>query len=189
VKTGTAFDFQVGDGVPLTNGRAIRSDRCVAACTYCAVLTVCGHGALLVSLTSHQPTFDDNSAARNVYSTMFGPSAPQPSRLSGRYWVGTYEQRPANTADPTLPAVTPAGTVQGDEPVGTLASQPFIIGGTRIRCEGLTLPTIPALPSGMALSYPTLQLDPLPAAPPPPVCDAACAAVRCPPCVTWVAAS
>ena len=80
-----------------------------------------------------QPTYDDNPAYRNVYSTMFGPSAPQSSRMSGRYWVGTYERRPANPADPIAASLLPAGTVQGDEPTGTLVSQPFVIAGTRIR--------------------------------------------------------
>ncbi len=83
-----------------------------------------------------QPTYGDNSAFRNVYSTVFGPSPPQPSRLAGRYYVGTYEKRPANSADHTLPSGTPAGSVQGDGPTGALTSQPFVIGGTRVRCGG-----------------------------------------------------
>ena len=68
---------------------------------------------------------------------MFGPSAPQPSRMMGRFWIGTFENRPANPADYTLPSAVPYGTVQGDEPQGTLLSQPFVIGGSRMRSVAL----------------------------------------------------
>ena len=80
----------------------------------------------------HQPTYGDNTAFRNVYSDHFGPAAPQSSRMNGRYWIGTYEKRPANPVDFTLEPNTPPGNVQGDEPQGTLTSEPFLIGGSTI---------------------------------------------------------
>jgi hypothetical protein len=55
-----------------------------------------------------QPTYGDNPTARN---------RGQASKHQGNYWIGTYEKRPRQ-ADP-------AGQVQGDEPQGTLTSQPF----------------------------------------------------------------
>jgi hypothetical protein len=55
------------------------------------------------------------------------------SRLRGRYYVGTYEKRPGDkvnyrAADPSYPQ----GNIQGDEPVGTMESQVFIIRGDQI---------------------------------------------------------
>jgi hypothetical protein len=38
---------------------------------------------------------------------------------TGTAWIGTYEARPASDV--------PAGTVQGDEPTGTLTSNPFLV--------------------------------------------------------------
>jgi hypothetical protein len=57
-----------------------------------------------------QPTYGDNPTARN---------RGQASKHQGSYWIGTYEKR--------LRQADPAGQVQGDEPQGTLTSQPFPI--------------------------------------------------------------
>ena len=75
----------------------------------------------------HQPTFGDNARHRSVYHG-FGDDrtrdAAQPSRLRGRYYVGTFERRPS--------AAYAAGGAQGDTPVGTLTSQPFVVLGDRV---------------------------------------------------------
>ena len=82
----------------------------------------------------NQPTFMDNTAHRNVYSTIYGGNPTQPSGFRGRYWVGTYENRPGNQSFPD-PAVAPwhyPGMTQGDKPQGSLSSEPFVIAGSRI---------------------------------------------------------
>lgn len=79
-----------------------------------------------------QPTFGDNTAARPVYSNTFGPLPPQNARHRGRYWVGTYEKRPGDPANPTQEPASMPGTVQGDAPQGTLTSDPFLIAGSAI---------------------------------------------------------
>jgi len=109
----------------------------------------------------YQPTYGDNTIARSVYDGMeqareqtiesygFG----QPSRLEGRYFIGTYEKRPGRGHTYTQredgfnlahfpddhraefykdPGPDPPGTTQGDGPQGTLTSQPFVINGTTI---------------------------------------------------------
>lgn len=57
-----------------------------------------------------QPTLGDNPTKRH---------RGQPSGHQGRYWIGTFEKRPAQSV--------PAGTFQGDGPKGTLTSNPFTI--------------------------------------------------------------
>jgi hypothetical protein len=57
-----------------------------------------------------QPTYGDNPTARN---------RGQASQHQGNYWIGGYEKRPRQS--------DPPGQVQGDEPQGTLTSQPFTI--------------------------------------------------------------
>ena len=81
-----------------------------------------------------QPTFMDNTAHRGVYESVYGPNPPQPSGFRGRYWVGTYEFRPANRSyeDPSVAPWHYPGTVKGDGPQGTLSSEPFIIAGDTI---------------------------------------------------------
>ncbi|GEM_PF-5704114 len=59
----------------------------------------------------HQPTLDDNPTARQ---------RQQPSNHQGRYWIGTYENYQGRQRQK-------AGTIQGDEPVGTLTSTAFTI--------------------------------------------------------------
>ncbi|HID55337.1 TPA: hypothetical protein EYP37_02320 [Candidatus Poribacteria bacterium] len=63
----------------------------------------------------HQPTLGDNPKARNRES----------SNHQGRWWIGGYERYQGK------PGQKP-GDIQGDEPVGTLTSIPFIIRGDRI---------------------------------------------------------
>jgi len=59
-----------------------------------------------------QPTYGDNPTARH---------RGQPSRHEGNYWIGGYENRPAE--------FDPPGRLQGDGPQGTLTSEPFTITG------------------------------------------------------------
>lgn len=98
-----------------------------------------------------QPTFGDNSYARiNVYSfhAYSREGTGTRSLHEGRYWVGTFENRPGaskQTATITscsfgndllckqpfykLPGANAAGTYQGDGPVGTMTSQTFTVLG------------------------------------------------------------
>ena len=89
---------------------------------------------------NNQPTLGDNTYARNNYGENLVTSFQAPTMdwlrspiitfhgdpgrrigAQGVYWVGTYENRRTNG--------TAAGEVQGDAPVGTMTSPPFIIGG------------------------------------------------------------
>ena len=100
---------------------------------------------------AYQPTFGDNSYARNVYDgyETFMEGAGQTAWHEGRYWVGTYENRPGkgrnddwNTcsfsgsgcrAENYKKAGTERpGNTQGDGPQGTLTSQAFQILGDTI---------------------------------------------------------
>lgn len=58
---------------------------------------------------NNQPTYGDNSFHRGRGT----------ANLRGAYWIGTYEDH--HTQD------RPWGKVQGDGPIGTLTSNPFII--------------------------------------------------------------
>lgn len=60
-----------------------------------------------------QPTLGDNPSARNR----------EPSNHQGRWWIGGYERYQGK------PGQRP-GDVQGDEPTGTLTSEPFTIRGS-----------------------------------------------------------
>ncbi len=62
-----------------------------------------------------QPTYGDNPTARH---------RGQPSHHEGNYWIGGYENRPAE--------FDPPGRVQGDGPQGNLTSEPFTITGSII---------------------------------------------------------
>ena len=85
----------------------------------------------------HQPTYGDNSYYRAV-----DPGAdlvlrldPQSSRTrpEGLYYVGSYERRRGSATNYLLPDQDyPAGGYQGDEPVGTLTSEVFMILGAEI---------------------------------------------------------
>mmetsp|Transcript_5343 Transcript_5343/g.9475 ORF Transcript_5343/g.9475 Transcript_5343/m.9475 type:complete len:3258 (-) Transcript_5343:1649-11422(-) len=50
----------------------------------------------------------------------------------GRFWIGTFEDRPATFQDGGFVPSEPEGNVQGDEPQGTLTSDPFPIYGTKL---------------------------------------------------------
>ncbi len=63
-----------------------------------------------------QPTYGDNPSAR---------FAGQRTGYTGEYWIGTYERHPNNAAK--------LGDVQGDEPQGTLTSDPFVVRTKYIR--------------------------------------------------------
>jgi hypothetical protein len=72
----------------------------------------------------NQPTYGDNSIKRHVYSGIGRPSSrtsgdPQSAGIQGRYYIATYERRRTQ--------YDMGGRLQGDIPVGTLTSDPFII--------------------------------------------------------------
>lgn len=64
---------------------------------------------------NNQPTYGNNPPARRQ---------KQPARQQGRWWIGTYENRPRPQSR--------AGGLQGDKPVGTLTSRRFRITGNNI---------------------------------------------------------
>ncbi|DAZ94676.1 TPA: hypothetical protein N0F65_002385 [Lagenidium giganteum] len=98
-----------------------------------------------------QPTYGDNSYSRiNVYRfrTELNEGPGQRANHEGRYWVGSFEQRPGagkttavisscsfandflcKVSNYKLPSSNAAGTYQGDAPQGTMTSQPFTILG------------------------------------------------------------
>jgi len=74
-------------------------------------------------------------AGDELRSAMLGfrPRNPQRVRHRGRFWIGTFENRPATLNDHGVFAPLEAlGTTQGDGPVGSLTSDPFHIYGTKI---------------------------------------------------------
>lgn len=84
----------------------------------------------------HQPTYGDNPKFRMSYSwnSNFSSYAkrgrPQSSNIRGRYFIGTFEQRPGNEFDFTKSNPDyEEGNATGDEPTGTLTSDPFLILG------------------------------------------------------------
>lgn len=87
----------------------------------------------------YQPTFGDNSKYRPVYEG-YGSKAthpesnPQTSHLVGNYYIGTFEKRPGDRSDgyQTPSPEYSMGSTQGDEPTGTLTSEPFLCLGDRI---------------------------------------------------------
>ncbi len=86
----------------------------------------------------YQPTYGDNSGRRMIYRGFGRPEShtsgkPQSSLLDGRYYIGTYEKRPGNDTNYLSPDWRQReGDVQGDEPMGTLTSDPFMILGESI---------------------------------------------------------
>jgi len=97
-----------------------------------------------------QPTFGDNSRYRNVYGG-FGDKLShgnfQSADIKGRYYIGTYEQRPGNGRNDYKnphPSYS-AGTIGGDNLEGTLTSDPFVILGDEVKfrigggCNHLTV--------------------------------------------------
>ncbi len=83
-----------------------------------------------------QPTFGDNAVYRppsyesNITSYINVDSKhAESSGHAGRYYIGTFESRPGSDVDYRAPSSKfPAGSIQGDEPIGTLTSNTFIIG-------------------------------------------------------------
>lgn len=68
----------------------------------------------------NQPTVGDNVYAARIGVGKIGGdyfNVPYPIGNNGKPWIGTYENRPDDSQ--------PLGTVQGDEPQGTLTSPPF----------------------------------------------------------------
>ncbi len=86
----------------------------------------------------YQPIFGDNSKRRMVYNGFGKPESqmsgfPQSALIQGRYYIGTYEKRPGNSSYYLEPDTSYSeGSIQGDEPIGTLTSDPFIILGDEI---------------------------------------------------------
>ncbi|GMH95725.1 hypothetical protein TrST_g6431 [Triparma strigata] len=86
---------------------------------------------------NHQPTYGDNSKYRNVYGG-FGDKLSvgrgESAALKGRYYIGTYENRPGNGRnDYQNPfSSSNAGEYKGDVPMGTLTSDVFVILGDKI---------------------------------------------------------
>jgi len=84
-----------------------------------------------------QPTFGDNTRFRTVYGGFgdeYSAGAGVVSNLKGRYFIGTYEKRPGNGVNDYMsphPSYIP-GSIQGDDPTGTMTSQIFIILGNEI---------------------------------------------------------
>ncbi|KAL7554992.1 hypothetical protein ACHAWF_018570 [Thalassiosira exigua] len=85
-----------------------------------------------------QPTFGDNSKFRAVYeghgtASSHTSGEPQSSRLDGRYFVATYDQRSGEEGNYQAPSADYSlGSTQGDGPTGMLTSDPFIILGSTI---------------------------------------------------------
>lgn len=81
----------------------------------------------------HQPTYGDNSYHRAIYRGKALQAAGERSGVKGRYYIGTYERHPGSRSNYSAgdPATSP-GNIQGDEPVGTLTSNAFMIRGNEI---------------------------------------------------------
>lgn len=87
-----------------------------------------------------QPTYGDNCYLRQAtYRSANGERHKELAASGahcnprGRYFVGTHDKRPGNGVDYKNPDPSyPQGTVQGDEPTGTMTSQPFFILGDEI---------------------------------------------------------
>ncbi|KAG5180011.1 hypothetical protein JKP88DRAFT_279922 [Tribonema minus] len=75
---------------------------------------------------ANQPTYGDNAYRRSSYG-----AAPEHCGLEGRYYIGTFEDRPGLGADDYLTPdpLKPPGGAQGDAPTGTLTSEAFAIEG------------------------------------------------------------
>ena len=85
----------------------------------------------------YQPTWGDNPMGRSVYGgdgdrRSYGRE--QKTGLRGRYFIGTFEQRPGNGRNDYFnphPDYT-MGTAQGDAPIGVLTSQTFMMMSSRV---------------------------------------------------------
>ncbi|MEH1846895.1 MAG: membrane dipeptidase [Nostoc sp.] len=71
-----------------------------------------------------QPTQGNNVVMSRIRSLPLGGDYWQdvayPIGYKGNYWIGTYENHPKDPHNPL-------GSIQGDEPTGTLVSQPFVL--------------------------------------------------------------
>lgn len=108
-KTGTAFDFQptYGDN---SYYRA-SDDRISSAVSFSATASITGVFPL------------GELRSRGVSS-----------KLNGLYYIGTYEKRPGDATDFSIPDPSYLeGSSQGEAPVGTLSSDVFIIYGSTIK--------------------------------------------------------
>ncbi len=75
-----------------------------------------------------QPTYGDNSKFR-AHTT----GEPQRSNLEGRYYIATFEKRNGEIGNYQAPNTKfSPGSTQGDGPIGTVTSDPFIILGKSI---------------------------------------------------------
>lgn len=89
-------------------------------------------------LTVIKPTFGDNSKFRKGYeirNTFLSETyeSPEASGVKGRFYIGTFEKRPCCEDDYTLPHIDyREGSMSGDEPIGTLTSDGFVILGESI---------------------------------------------------------
>jgi hypothetical protein len=125
---------------------ALDGDQLVASAVYSAGATMTTWDFETGQLTGwgvtgtafdYQPTYGDNSYLRPIYEPedeFTGIRADsEGSRMKGRYYIGTYEMRPGSATDYTVADASHSqGGSQGDEPVGTLTSEVFMVGGDRI---------------------------------------------------------
>ena len=100
------------------------------------------------SAFSRQPTLDDNSRARQSYTSRVRRLPPVAAGQEGRFWIGSFEARPSAQSSHSIDvgawlngtdcsglqqcSAAPPGTAQGDGPQGSLTSRPFAIAGDSI---------------------------------------------------------
>lgn len=114
-----------------------------------------------------QPTYGDNSYLRGVREGRQGSgrlrAQAKSSGLEGYYYIGTYEKRPGDPLNyRSAHPLYPEGSIQGDEPRGTLSSDVFIVRGDKISflvgggCD-IYLEYVELLVDGMSVSKHTGQ--------------------------------
>ncbi|CAK9091755.1 Putative glycosyl hydrolase ecdE [Durusdinium trenchii] len=72
--------------------------------------------------------------AHELREPMYGfvPGRGASVKHRGRFWIGSYENRPASFLDGEFVPSQPEGNAQGDDPQGTLLSDVFQIDGTKV---------------------------------------------------------